>query len=157
MLVLRADQHVATRVEEVYARVCASYFAYQPIWDPAILEIIPDAEDEITTGSTARVVRLFRSRTEHGRCIVERVEPTKLIVVSNQFERNAETRTIECTQLNGGGTRLHVEIASEIRGIARMIAPLTTAMLERALEISLRSVKLTIESEVNAGDPTESA
>lgn len=149
MLHITADQFVEAPVNEVYDRVCAQYFAYQPIWDPAIVEMVPDWAAEIGPGTHARVTRSLRGKTEVGESKVISMVPGTSLVVEIRFAKNREVRLISCHQLNGGGTRLHIEITSDIGVLARLIAPLTTNLLESALAISLRQIKLAVENEIS--------
>ena len=148
MLHIAADQFIDAPVHEVYDRVCARYFTYQPIWDPAIIEMVPENGDEIAVGTRARVSRTSRRKTELGQSEIITIVPGTSLLVENRYPKNREVRLIACHQLNGGGTRLHVEITSDVGAVANIIAPLTTNLLERALAISLREVKLAIENEI---------
>ena len=147
MLEIRADQFVDRPVEVVYRRVCQDYFAFQPIWDPAILKMTSLTDPPIAVGSEATVSRLFRNNAQIGTSkVTELVEGTS-ITVFNSYPTNGETRYISCHHLESGGTRLHVEISYALKGVAKLIAPLSTSLVERALAISLRAIKLELEKD----------
>lgn len=152
MLTVSADQFINRPVEEVYRRVCLDYFAFQPIWDPAILEMEAISERPISVGSEARISRTFRNKSQSGLSEVTDLVEGSSITIRNSYPTNGEIRSISCQTLNGGGTRLHVEISYLLRGIARVVAPLSTSLVERALAISLRSVKLELEGEASDGE-----
>jgi hypothetical protein len=147
VLHIAADQFINRPVNDVYERVCSDYFAFQPIWDPAIVQMDPIDSTEIAPGTRARVTRTFRGKTELGESQVLNTVPGLSLTIENRYTKNKEQRLISCHRLNGGGTRLHVEITSEIGFVARLIAPLTVNLLERALALSLREIKLAIENE----------
>lgn len=147
MLVISADQFINCTVEMVYQRVCQDYFAFQPIWDPAILEMRGISEQPIAVGSEANIARVFRNNTQTGLSKVTDLVKGVSITVHNKYPTNGETRLISCHALNSGGTRLHVEISYALKGIAKLVAPLSTSLVERALAISLRAVKLELEKE----------
>ena len=152
MLEVSADQFINCAVEQVYRRVCRDYFAFQPISDPAILEMKILSEQPIAVGSEANISRVFRNNTQTGLSkVIDLVEGVS-ITVHNSYPTNDETRHISCHQLNSGGTRLHVEIAYALKGIARLVAPLSASLVERALVISLRAAKLELEKEVSGGE-----
>lgn len=148
MLQISADQYVNSSIDDVFERVCEKYYLYQPIWDPAIVETTQATGDRAYVGARAEITRKYRNRTESGSSSVDVFEAGYRIVVTNRFRRSSETRDLSCHTLAGGGTRLHLTITSEVRGLARLIAPMTSHMLERALIISLFHVKLVIEKEV---------
>lgn len=150
MLQLCADQFIDAPVDEVFSRVGLGYFDYQKTWDPAIITMVPAGDGPISVGSTAQITRLFRNRPDSGTSEVVAYTPQTSITVCNIYAANRETRLISCHPLQFGGTRLHVEITSELHGIARLIAPLTTNLLERALTLSLRAIKLQVEEEVHS-------
>ena len=147
MLEISADQFIDCPVDEVYRRVCQDYFSFQPVWDPAILEMKSLSDQPIAVGSEANIARVFRKNTQVGRSKVTDLVMGTSITVRNSYPTNSETRFISCDELNSGGTRLHVEITYVLRGVARLVAPLSTSLVERALAISLRAAKLELERE----------
>ncbi|HVB00959.1 MAG TPA: hypothetical protein VNE42_06825 [Acidimicrobiales bacterium] len=152
MLEISADQFIDCTVEEVYRRVCKEYFAFQPVWDPAILQMKSLSDQPIAVGSEANISRVFRKNTQTGISKVTDLVEGFSITVHNSYPTNGETRYISCHQLNSGGTRLNVKITYALKGIAKMVAPLSTSLVERALAISLRSVKVELEKEVGRGE-----
>ncbi len=152
MLEIRADQFIDLPVEVVYRRVCQDYFAFQPVWDPAILKMTALSDPPIAEGSEATIARTFRNNAQIGTSkVTELVEGTS-ITVRSSFPTNSETRYVSCHRLEGGGTRLHVEISYELKGIARLVAPLSTSLVERALAISLRAVKDELEGNLGTSE-----
>ncbi len=147
MLEIGADQFVDRPAETVFRRVCGQYFAFQPIWDPAILEMKSLSEAPIAIGAEATITRIFRDKTQTGLSKVTDLVEGASITVLNSYPTNSETRFISCHRLESGGTRLHVEISYALKGIARLIAPLSTSLVERALAISLRAAKLVLEKD----------
>lgn len=152
MLSIRADQYINCSADDVYRQVCENYFTFQPVWDPAILAMRAASDRPIAVGSEAEISRLFRNKTESGRSTVTDLVAGTSITVLNCYPRSSETRLISCQQLNAGGTRLHVEISYTLHSLARLVAPLSANLLERALAISLRSAKLELEKGIHADE-----
>jgi len=142
---ISADQFIDRPIESVFERLCGQYFVYQRVWDPSIIEIVPTGGSTISIGSHARVTRKTKNKVEQGESTIVAVEAPNGITVESNYPKNREIRRISCHRLNGGGTRLHVEIDSELHGIAKLVAPLALNLLEKALAYSLHVAKLAVE------------
>jgi hypothetical protein len=151
---ISADQFIDRPIAAVFDRVCGQYFIYQPVWDPAIVEITPVSTAPVWVRDKAQITRKFRGKLQQGESEIVEMVTGSSILVENRYPNNRERRRISCHVLRGGGTRLHIEINSEIGFVAGLIAPLTTALVERALVLSLRSVKLAIEDESPKTEPS---
>lgn len=136
---ISADQFVDLPLEEVARRLCGDYFAYQATWDPSIVEVAPDAG-----AATARVTRNVRGHVETGTASITSRE-VHAVTVELVYPRSRETRRVTCTALRHGGTRVGVEITTDLRGLPRLAAAMTGSMLERALALSLHSLKEALE------------
>lgn len=142
---ISADQYIDRPVGLVFERLCEQYFVFQPIWDPAITEIVPAEGSKILVGSRARISRMTKNKVEQGESLIIAIEPAQSITVENRYPKNREVRKISCHELNSGGTRLHVEIESELHGVAKLVAPMAQNIVERALAYSLHVAKLAVE------------
>ncbi len=141
---VHADQFFNAPTEVVFSHLCRNYATTQLLWDPAITEISPT--DPLALGSRALVTRIFRNRPQRGEMEVTDFREGDTVEVSIRFPKGVERRRISCAPLNYGGTHLRVVISSELSILARIIAPLTTGLIERALVLSLRAAKPLVEA-----------
>lgn len=151
MFTVAADQYIERPPDEVARAVLEHYFEYQPSWDPTIESLDAGAADTVRPGASAHIERNIRGQLLPGECVVTAFEPGSSIEVELRGARLKEVRRVSCHPLATGGTRVHVEVSSELRGIASIVARLSRRMLTRGLEHSLHGLRVAIEGAPSNG------
>ncbi len=147
MLHLEEEEVIHRPPTEVFHFVATDHFTNHPKWDPRVVEMTPTSAEPMRRGSTARLIRDERGKRIEGTAEVLEYEPDRAFAIISRFGPFTLHQRATLEGRPDDGTRLHLTIDTEAKGLIRLLLPLLKGQFRRTMTASLESIKRHLEGE----------
>jgi hypothetical protein len=144
---VKAAQVIDRPPVDVFRFVATDHFQNHPKWDPAIEKMTPTSPAPMAPASTARLVRRDRAKTVEGTVTVTEYEPVRAFAAISQFGPFTLQQRAVLEPVSAGGTRLHLTIDTQAKGLTRLLIPLSKRQFRKTIARSLLAIKQHVEAQ----------